>query len=224
MLYLWHERRGTRRFNERSLEMLEMLAPAFTAACELTLRYAKDLTNLSSTVDSISDPCALYTIDARLLHRNRVLTTLLAEDRSIGQVVAALCDDAARQLGTPTNVGRELAWEKLGTLTRRAPVTTYRARACYLSIGARASQPAIFVVAAPVAKIANAELTGRYRLTAREVDVAHQLAARRTNKEIAAVLGLSLHTVRHHVESVMRKLGVASRLAVATLLRDRAQH
>jgi DNA-binding CsgD family transcriptional regulator/PAS domain-containing protein len=49
------------------------------------------------------------------------------------------------------------------------------------------------------------------RLTARERQVAALLARRATNPEIAAALGVSPHTARHHTEHVLRKLGLSSR-------------
>jgi DNA-binding CsgD family transcriptional regulator len=52
------------------------------------------------------------------------------------------------------------------------------------------------------------------RLTPREREVAALLAARRTNGEIAAALGVSPHTARHHTERVLRKYGVSSRRRV----------
>ncbi len=60
---------------------------------------------------------------------------------------------------------------------------------------------------------------GANALTAREWDVARLLAARATNREIAAALGLSPHTVRHHGEHVFAKLAVRSRRDVAARLR-----
>jgi DNA-binding CsgD family transcriptional regulator len=51
-------------------------------------------------------------------------------------------------------------------------------------------------------------------LTAREREVAALLAARRTNGEIAAALGVSPHTARHHTERVLQKFGVTSRRAL----------
>jgi DNA-binding CsgD family transcriptional regulator len=65
-----------------------------------------------------------------------------------------------------------------------------------------------------------AVLQDRYRLTDREVDVAHLLAAGRSNAEIAAALSISEHTSRHHTERVLAKLGVRSRAGVGAVLRE----
>lgn len=56
-------------------------------------------------------------------------------------------------------------------------------------------------------------------LTPRQAEVAVLLAARRTNREIAAALSISVHTARHHVEAVLERLGVA-RGVVADILAD----
>ena len=48
-------------------------------------------------------------------------------------------------------------------------------------------------------------------LTARELEVLRLVARGLGNKEIAAELGLSTHTVKYHLASVLAKLGVGSR-------------
>jgi DNA-binding CsgD family transcriptional regulator len=64
------------------------------------------------------------------------------------------------------------------------------------------------------------------RLTPRELDVLRSLAQGRTNKAIAAELGITSKTVMHHVATIFRKLGVERRAAAASwahehgLLRD----
>jgi len=48
-------------------------------------------------------------------------------------------------------------------------------------------------------------------LTPRELDVLRAVSEGHTNKEIARRLDISQHTVKFHLESLMRKLGVSSR-------------
>ena len=50
-------------------------------------------------------------------------------------------------------------------------------------------------------------------LTARELEVLRLLAAGLTNREIAARLVISEHTVHRHVSNLYRRLGVSSRTA-----------
>jgi NarL family two-component system response regulator YdfI len=54
-------------------------------------------------------------------------------------------------------------------------------------------------------------------LTPREIEVLRLLAAGLGNKEIASRLGISEHTVKFHVASIMGKLGAASRTEAVTL-------
>jgi HD-GYP domain-containing protein (c-di-GMP phosphodiesterase class II) len=53
-------------------------------------------------------------------------------------------------------------------------------------------------------------------LTEREVDVLRIIARGRTNREVAATLGISAKTVGHHIEHIYAKAGVSTR-AGATL-------
>jgi ATP/maltotriose-dependent transcriptional regulator MalT len=50
-------------------------------------------------------------------------------------------------------------------------------------------------------------------LTARELEVLRLVASGQSNKEIAAALVISDHTVARHVQNIFKKLGVASRTA-----------
>ena len=54
-------------------------------------------------------------------------------------------------------------------------------------------------------------------LSAREREVLQLMANGRANKEIASLLSLSLHTVRNHVQSILLKLDVHSKLEAVTV-------
>jgi len=54
-----------------------------------------------------------------------------------------------------------------------------------------------------------------YGLTARETDIVRAIAAGKSNRDIAADLGISLQTVKHHLTSIFDKTGTSSRLELA---------
>ena len=54
---------------------------------------------------------------------------------------------------------------------------------------------------------------GTSGLTARELEVLRLVAVGRTNREIAAELVVSEHTVARHLQNIFAKLGVSSRSA-----------
>jgi ATP/maltotriose-dependent transcriptional regulator MalT len=58
-------------------------------------------------------------------------------------------------------------------------------------------------------------------LTAREVEVLHLVAAGKTNREVAAELTVSEHTVARHLQNIFAKLGVSSRAAATAFAVER---
>lgn len=58
----------------------------------------------------------------------------------------------------------------------------------------------------------------RPHLTARELELAHHVAAGRTNAEIARILRRSRKTVDNHISNILAKCGVRSRVDIATLV------
>jgi len=55
-------------------------------------------------------------------------------------------------------------------------------------------------------------------LTPREREVALLIAQGHDTRQIASTLTIAVHTVRRHVERIFTKLGVRSRLQLATML------
>ncbi|HYC49788.1 MAG TPA: LuxR C-terminal-related transcriptional regulator, partial [Gemmatimonadaceae bacterium] len=60
------------------------------------------------------------------------------------------------------------------------------------------------------------------KLTERETDIARLVAERKSNKEIAGMLGISARTVTTHVANIFSKLGVSSRGELADRMREHA--
>jgi DNA-binding CsgD family transcriptional regulator/tetratricopeptide (TPR) repeat protein len=72
--------------------------------------------------------------------------------------------------------------------------------------------------ARPPARVATEGIGG---LTGRELEIVRLVAARRSNKEIGAVLGISSRTASTHLSNIFAKLGVASRGELADHARER---
>jgi DNA-binding NarL/FixJ family response regulator len=67
-----------------------------------------------------------------------------------------------------------------------------------------------------VTSIAENVADGLEELTAREVEVLRLMAEGFGNKQIAAHLGISDHTVKFHISSILAKLSVSSRTEAVT--------
>jgi DNA-binding NarL/FixJ family response regulator len=68
----------------------------------------------------------------------------------------------------------------------------------------------------PAGPIAAEQETPREQLTAREIEVLTMLAEGEGNKQIARRLGISEHTVKFHVGSILGKLNASSRTEAVT--------
>ena len=60
------------------------------------------------------------------------------------------------------------------------------------------------------------ELMSAVKMTSREQDVIGNIAAGKSNKEIASDLNIAVHTVKSHVHNILEKLALHTRLELAT--------
>lgn len=72
-------------------------------------------------------------------------------------------------------------------------------------------------VAAKLSQILQKDQDGVADLTHREMDVLRLVVEAKTNGEIGVLLGISEKTVEKHLDTIFRKLGVASRVEAAVL-------
>jgi DNA-binding CsgD family transcriptional regulator len=152
---------------------------------------------------------------APLLHATSEHTTgavLLGEgDASAALVVLRRAWAVWRELDAPHEAARVsvligLACRELGD-PQTAAIELDMARSIFRRLGAApdlARIEALSPTAGPKSPMG---------LTRREVEVLALVARGKTNREIAAVLVISEHTVARHVQNILAKLGVSSRTA-----------
>ena len=162
------------------------------------------------------------------VHTTEALIAMLASDwRRAAPLLAESADeleavpwiwDAARlrrylaevliRLGDREGAIRELRRSHDALVRLRAEPELSRARELLRRLGAR-----------PPARTAP---NGAGGLTGRELDVARLVASRKSNKEIAAALGISPRTVSTHVSNIFVKLSVTSRGELAEMVKTGA--
>jgi ATP/maltotriose-dependent transcriptional regulator MalT len=189
--------------------------PSLLAAAVDICRSAGNLSGAREAADELaavvssSSPSPLL----RAMAAHAAGSVLLAE----GDPVAALAELRAatglfRSLGMPYEEARTavllgLACASLGDRTAAA-LECDNARETFAQLGARPDLDRL-------ARLAGVfdEPAGDDALSEREREVLIHLAAGKTNREIAATLTISPHTVGRHVENIFAKLGVTSRAA-----------
>ena len=84
---------------------------------------------------------------------------------------------------------------------------------------AHASDQIIMVTASARADAANADFQSlrQLKLSRRESEVLWWVSQGKRDREVSAILGVSIRTVNHHVSAILRKLGVETRAAAVAL-------
>jgi len=209
---------------QQMMRRLSFIVPVLRTSFGIHLRNLSWLGSMNSMLDRVGQRLILFSLDGRELHRNVTMRRTLEQEpeqervlqaaRAVAQAVIVCAHrvdpELPRALTTPADSRREVE-------TRMA---RYRLRGCRLGPDTASPDSGVLVSVDRIeAEVPSAEgLRRRFGLTAREAQVASLLAQRLTNDEIAAALGISSHTARHHTESVLLKLGVTSRRALRQLL------
>lgn len=217
---------GAARTAARSL--LRVLVPALKTGVDSLVRYQAQTSAFTRWIEASGDAVALVDRAGRTVLRNPALQRLLDTEPDVRQVDRAI-DRAQRSLrqahgvlGSRRGPSRDADLLEPCVVVRTAR-RTYRVAA--LHAPATVGEPLVMVTVQPVGtpttpndSLSITALRTRWGLTAREAEIAVRLARRATNPEIAAELGVSPHTVRHHVERVFLKLDVRSRRDIARRL------
>lgn len=195
-----------RPFDATQIATARLLHPALEAGVA-TYRHLRAVHDqLGTLLDASGAACAVYSLDGRLLHRTPALDEMLGREPHRDRL-----DECARQLARSFTPDR-------GALSEAppAPATFVGARGPYTLVPTSARhlgpQPSVLVTVTPPPPASSLptedDVQAHFGLTPRQADVALLLAERHSNKEIAAALGISGHTARHHVGAVLNELGV----------------
>ena len=163
-------------------------------------------------VDACEDGAWVSDQQGQRLYSSRTLDRLLWEETERVALERSI-DDARHALVARTSL----------TLQVRTAEMEYRLHATAVTNATRSAGEQLCIVWVRRCKpqlLTATTLRERYGLTPREIRVSTLLAARLRSREIAEVLGISIHTARRHAEAVLRKIGVQSRAELRDRLRD----
>jgi DNA-binding CsgD family transcriptional regulator len=207
---------------EAGLELLRLLLPAFRAGVEQLVHQGRSGQGLIQSLDQLGHAFLAFDLDGREMVRSRVLDLALAGDPHGPEVLARAGQMAAAMIRLRRGAGLAQSASPTPAAYRDVitPAGLYRLRCAFLPAGALEPDETIMVaVDPPPPQLPSAdELRRRFGLTAREAETTLLLATGASNKQIAAALAISPHTVRTHAERIFRKLGVNSRKALGLKL------
>lgn len=214
MVWVLHGQHGGFAFGEATPQVLGTLLPSFQAGLDALLRFRHH----RHALDAVTDAVVVFDADARVLHRNAALGRLLAgePERDRLEVELRALAGRLRALGFPRRGDEAAAPDVQREVATRAARYTLRGMLLPPAGGGFGESFLVSVTRAGTPALPSADdVRARHGLTRREAEVALLLAAGLTNADLSDRLFISPHTVRRHVESVLSKLGLHSRAAVA---------
>jgi DNA-binding CsgD family transcriptional regulator len=221
---VYHDRPSGRAFGHRGQALMGLLLPAFKASVLSYSNLIRIRESISSLVDHLRDGACIFSKSGQIVHENPSLQNFLATDRdpqllrSAIEVAAVSLARTYRSAATADDAHFNRAFQRVRTISNVYEISVTR-----LGDNALPNDVAgiVFVAGLPDTELdrraAADAVKSAFRLTSRELEVALLLSQRLSTNEIAARLGISTHTARHHIEKVLEKTGVSSRSLIAGL-------
>jgi DNA-binding NarL/FixJ family response regulator len=226
-VHFYHETESGRLFGDRGVALLRLLLPAFRSGVNTALRLGRVRSSLGALIDQFPTGLGLFDLGGGRIHVNPAFDALvrapangglhLSADRIVARVAARFRQGARRQ---PLKSDVE-SLQKPVTAVIRAQEGQYRLSGALFEF-AECDEPLVSVLIEKLetGPTTSEALVARYQLTRRQLEVAMLLASGLSNQEVANRLGISRHTAERHTEAVLGKLGVRSRAAVASAIRN----
>lgn len=205
---------GVPPFDEEAVRKARLLYPAFEVGIRALERYERSRNDTRFMLDHSGGANAVYRRDGLLLHLTPTLDDLLGSEPKREELM-----DRIRRLAA--SLGSVAQRDSSGGRMSEtgSPQDRFSGRCGIYVLTATEVRgldrdPSILVTVSPPKRPELppvAALQHRFGLTPQQARVARMLARRRTNKEIADALCISVHTARHHVQHTLEKLEVPRR-------------
>jgi DNA-binding CsgD family transcriptional regulator len=195
--------------------VLRVITPAYQPAYPPRPSTPTPRVGIFDALDGLGLTVALYSGGGLLLEQTKALATIV-ETSSERDGLLFLIRSAVDAVSAHADLARRRD-DVTEAICRGSAAYTVRA-----SVYQPGDEPMVLVNVTPntpgPTPLTDEQLRERYALTGSEIRVARLIAEAKANKVIAATLGISEHTARHHTERVMQKMGIHSRAEVAKKL------
>lgn len=208
-------------FQERAAFFMNRLLPAFVSGMNGHLSISACKQTLFSVFDVLPEAIVVFNEDGKIVYANPMYANYEKEEPGPSLLQLAIKDFVRGRLGTAIrSKTRADQWMLLPTSQFKSEMAAYKMESFYLPSKTLGDSYLAVRLMRKVALI-TPSLAARFRLSPRECEVVELLVEGYSNKEIAIRLFISVHTVRRHVEAILKKLNARSRASVMfTLFRE----
>jgi DNA-binding NarL/FixJ family response regulator len=188
----------------------ECLAEAFRGDESLSMSDAVDGTDIGEQMTELHPQVVVINVDSREDEGLALIARLAREFPEVKLLVFGMEE-------THESILRFIEAGAQGYIPRTASMVEFRDALSLAMKGEMAASPAVaYAMFARLAELAQlrrrTETLETLRLSTRELDILRLMARGLSNKQIAARLSLSYHTIKNHVQNIFRKLDVARRI------------
>jgi two-component system NarL family response regulator len=188
----------------------ECLSEAFRDDDSLLMRDGADGGDISEEISQLHPEVVVINVDGREDEGLAMIGGLARAHPNVKMLVFGMEE-------THESILRFIEAGAQGYIPRTASMVEFRDALSLAMRGEMAASPAVaYAMFARLAELAQlrrrTETLESLRLSARELDILRLMARGLSNRQIAAQLSLSYHTVKNHVQNIFRKLDVARRI------------
>lgn len=188
----------------------ECLSEAFRDDESLQMRDAVDGTDIGEQIAELQPEVVVINVDGREDEGLALIGRLAREYHDVKLLVFGMEE-------THESILRFIEAGAHGYIPRTASMVEFRDGLALAARGEMAASPAVtYAMFARLAELSQlrrrTETLETLRLSTRELDILRLMARGLSNKQIAAGLSLSYHTIKNHVQNIFRKLDVARRI------------